>query len=104
MKDILFGDAKRNRENARSMIKSKHYDWGLFVWHLSLEKALKGLLAQESKDIPFIHNLSKLAKKTALEFTEEQFDQLDEITTFNLEARYDDYKYAFYKRIHTKVE
>jgi hypothetical protein len=47
---------------------------------------------------PFRHDLTKLAKLTGLNFSEEHFDWLDTITTFNLNARYDSYKEAFYKK------
>ena len=98
MKKIWFEPAERNRITAKDMLDNKHYNWSLFVWHLSLEKLLKGIVAQNSDEVPFIHNLSKIATQTSIKFTDEQLDQLDEITTFNLEARYDDYKYDFYKK------
>jgi HEPN domain-containing protein len=98
LEKMWFETSARNRDSAKSMIKSGHYTWALFVWHLSLEKLLKGIIAQETEKIPFIHNLSKIAKQVNIDFTEEQLDHLDEITTFNLEARYDDYKYEFYKK------
>ena len=93
-----FEDAERNRESALGMLKSKHYDWGLFVWQLSLEKLLKGIMDQDGKDVLLIHNLSKLAIKAGLQLSNEQFDKLDEISSYNIEARYDDYKYRFYKK------
>jgi hypothetical protein len=37
-----------------------------------------------------------LAKLIEIEITEEYSDWLDEITSFNLNARYDDYKKEFY--------
>lgn len=93
-----FEDSERNRISAKEMVRDGHYDWGLFVWHLSLEKLLKGVIDQTKKEAPFIHNLVKLAQVSELPFSSDQYDQLAEITSFNLEARYDDYKYAFYKK------
>jgi len=98
LETALFEGAERNKKTAEDMIKSNHRNWGLFVWHLALEKILKGILAQQNKEVPFIHNLARLGQQTGIEFTEAQYKQLDEITTFNLEARYDDYKYQFYKK------
>jgi len=46
----------------------------------------------------FSHDLLRLASKTGIELTEEQEEWLDEITTFNLNARYDNYKQDFYNR------
>ncbi|MBN2520467.1 MAG: hypothetical protein JXB17_08185 [Bacteroidales bacterium] len=39
-----------------------------------------------------------MANIAKLNFSEEQLDWLDTITTFNLNARYDSYKQAFYKK------
>jgi len=102
LEKTLFEGAERNRKTAEDMIVSNYRNWGLFVYHLALEKILKGILAQQNKDIPLIHNLARLGQQTEIEFTEEQYKQLDEITTFNLEARYDDYKYQFYKKVTPK--
>ena len=44
------------------------------------------------------HDLSYLAEKLNIELTEEQEVTLNEITTFNLSTRYDDYKRAFYDK------
>lgn len=45
------------------------------------------------------HNLSSLASLAGLKLTAEQTDYLKEITTFNIKARYDDYKLSFYKKV-----
>ncbi len=47
---------------------------------------------------PLTHDLTKLANLSGLQFTEEYLDWLDTITTFNINARYDSYKEAFYKK------
>jgi hypothetical protein len=44
----------------------------------------------------FTHDLLRLARKTGLNFPNEYEEWLDEITTFNLNARYDNYKQSFY--------
>ena len=41
--------------------------------------------------------LLRLAKKNDLQLNEEQMEWLDEITTFNINARYDNYKQNFNK-------
>jgi hypothetical protein len=46
----------------------------------------------------FIHDLSRLAEKAAVQLNQSQFDTLDTITTFNINVRYDDYKQEFYKK------
>ncbi len=49
-------------------------------------------------NIPYIHDLIKIAEKAGLSLTEKQKDLLDEVTTFNIKARYPDYKGRFYKK------
>ncbi len=56
------------------------------------------IVKQTNNSAPYTHDLSRLAGGTALNFSHEQLDWLDTITTFNINARYDDYKQAFYKK------
>ncbi len=66
-----------------------------------IEKLLKALYAKNNKGAPYApktHDLLYLAEKLNLELTEEQEVTLNEITTFNLSTRYDDYKRAFYNK------
>jgi len=90
--------AKQNFRTAQDLIKTGHYDWALFMWHLVIEKMLKVAISQKGKTPIATHNLTKLAKQADLEFTEKHEKYLKEITGFNLEARYDDYKFTFYKK------
>lgn len=72
------------------------YSWALFLSHIVLEKLLKvAVVRNTGEQPPLIHDLSRLAIKTGLDFSSEQLDQLDIITTFNIRARYDDYKREF---------
>jgi len=91
--------AKRDRETAKDLIESNHNDWALFIWHLVIEKLLKGLLIKEDKRAVRTHNLFRLAtdlKKNSV--PKEYLEWLKEITTFNLEAQYSSYKFEFYKK------
>lgn len=80
------------------MLGSGHRSWVLFLCHLSLEKSLKAVIAGKGKEIPYTHELIRLARETGLTVDPTLATQLNEITTYNLEARYDDYKQAFYKK------
>lgn len=72
---------------------SRDYVWSLFTGHLVIEKLLKAIYSKEVKKIaPRINNLLKLAFDSKMILTEEIEDVLDEITTFNINARYPDYK------------
>jgi HEPN domain-containing protein len=85
-------------ETMLSLYQSKSYGWSLFLGHISTEKLLKALYVKRfKKHAPFTHNLYRLGELTGLGMTEEYADWFDEITSFNLNARYDDYKKEFYK-------
>jgi len=80
-----------------SLYDSKSYSWSLFLGHISIEKLLKTIYVNKyKKHSPFLHNLYRLAELNELELTDEQSDWLDKITSFNLNARDDDYKREFY--------
>ena len=79
------------------LYNSKSYGWSLFLGHISTEKLLKALYVKRfKKHAPFTHNLYRLGELIGLEMTDEYSDWLDEITLFNLNARYNDYKKEFY--------
>ena len=81
-----------------NMIKSKDYIWALFMGHLVLEKILKAIFVKKLNKHPlFTHDLLLLATRSNLELSEEYIEWLDTITTFNINARYDNYKQDFYK-------
>jgi len=67
--------------------------------HLVVEKLIKALYVKKNHQHPlFKHDLLYLIKKIDIELPPNYDEWLDEITTFNLNARYDDYKQSFYKR------
>ncbi len=83
----------------KNLFKSKDYVWALFLGHLVIEKLIKAIAVKNNvQSIPKIHDLNKLAKKAGLEIGAQLADELDVITSFNIEARYPDYKNEFYKR------
>lgn len=91
--------AKRNLKTASNLYKNKHRDACLFFCHLALEKGLKGLIVQNTRTLPpYLHDLAKLASIAKLKLTDEQLQNLRTITTFNIAGRYDDVKFAFYKK------
>jgi HEPN domain-containing protein len=80
------------------MYKTNHYDWALFMGHLTIEKLLKALyLKITGNHPPLTHDLRRLAEEMNLSLTEERQIQLDSISRFNIRTRYDDYKQSFYK-------
>jgi HEPN domain-containing protein len=76
---------------AEELITSGHIRHGLFFAQLALEKALKGHVCRQIRDIPpRIHNLPRLAELAVLNPDPEQLDVLAEMTAFNIEGRYPD--------------
>src|SRR3990167_5783378 len=91
--------AVENLETAEELLKlGKRHDT-LFFLHLALEKMLKGL-HQYLKHQPslHIHDLYRLAVKAGLEISEEERKELDEMSTFNVAARYDIFKQRLYHK------
>ena len=84
-------------ETMLTLYRSKTYHWALFMGHISTEKLLKAYYVKKHQNhAPFTHNLYRLAEFGGLEISEEYVEWLFKITTFNLNARYDDYKKEFY--------
>ncbi len=82
-----------------NLFKSGDFHWALFIGHLVIEKLLKARVVKKTgQHAPFTHDLRRLAKISDLEIDNEKMKWLDAITTFNLNARYDDYKQEFYKK------
>lgn len=97
--DYWLSSSDKDFKAMGSLLKSGHYVWTLFLGHLILEKLLKAIYVKNvNANIPLIHNLSKIAEEAKLDISGKQKDLLDEITTFNISARYPDYKGRFYKK------
>lgn len=91
--------ADRDWALARQLFESKHYSYALFFCHLALEKLLKAVIVRKTDAAaPLSHDLVKLAEAAKIPVDKETVLSLDEITTFNISARYDDEKLAFYKK------
>jgi HEPN domain-containing protein len=88
----------QNYTTMNNLIKSKDYSWALFIGHLVIEKLLKAhYVKNQKKHALFTHDLLRLSSKCALQVTNEYEEWLDNISTFNINARYDNYKQDFYK-------
>ncbi|MBC8525392.1 MAG: HEPN domain-containing protein [Candidatus Cloacimonetes bacterium] len=88
----------RDYRTMQHLFEKKDYSWSLFIGHLIIEKLLKAYYVKHiDNQPPFIHNLLRLAEKSLLELNENQKDFLVTVTTFNIRARYADYKLDFYR-------
>lgn len=91
----------RDYESMLKNFETKQYTWALFIGHLMLEKLLKALYSKKNTDNPYppkIHNLNIIAEKSGLELDEKTTKILFTCNSFNISARYEDYKNEFYKK------
>lgn len=86
-------------DTAQKLFNLKKYNYALFFLHLALEKIIKGVyLVKKNEAPPLIHDLVSLSEKAEILISSEEKEELAEISTFNIAARYDDYKLKFYKK------
>ncbi len=92
--------AETDLEVARRFLqRGENLHYCLFFGHMSLEKLIKGLVVLVKNEMPpKIHDLVRLAERAGLALDEELRVTLGIFNSFNLEARYPDYKLSFYKR------
>lgn len=91
----------RDYESMKKNYETKQYTWALFIGHLTIEKLLKAIYAKLNTYNPYppkIHNLNILAKKCNLKLDDRKNRILMICNSFNISARYEDYKNEFYKR------
>ena len=81
--EIWKNQAHYDLETARAMLKSDRYLYVLFCCQQAIEKMIKGLIAQKSRELPpRLHNLMRLAQIADLELTEEHADFLRELSSY----------------------
>jgi HEPN domain-containing protein len=91
--------AAGDEEAMDTLLGNGHYSWALFIGHLVIEKLLKAYyIKNKDLNFPHIHQLLRIAEEAGLTLSDEQKDFLLEITTFNIKARYADYKSRFHKK------
>ncbi|MDA2921636.1 HEPN domain-containing protein [Patescibacteria group bacterium AH-259-L07] len=101
--DYWQDNAKKDWQVAQSLLDLKHYNYSLFFCHLTLERLIKALVVSRTgNQAPFTHDLYSLILKTGIEVSAERKKYLEIITTFNMRARYDTLRYAFYKKVTKK--
>jgi len=92
-----IGSSDRDFNTMNNLYNSRDYSWSLFIGHLVIEKLFKALFIKTKHQHPIpIHDLTRLADKCGIDCSEEVYNLLDTITTFNINARYEDVKQAFY--------
>jgi HEPN domain-containing protein len=91
--------AAEDWEVATKLMADKRYHHALFFVQLTIEKLIKAFHIKNNDDSPlYVHNLVLLAQKSGIELTQQQKEDLKEISSFNITARYDSYKRDFYNK------
>jgi HEPN domain-containing protein len=86
-------------DTAKTLNKPGKYHHSLFFLHLAIEKIIKATYVKLRNETPSpIHDLVRLTEATGLTMDQKRAKELSEISSFNISARYDDYKQQFYKK------
>ena len=71
---------------------------GIICCSFSTGKVLKAYYVKKVDTVvPYTHSLNLLAEKCSLELNDEQVELLEDVTRFNVEARYPSEKFEFHK-------
>lgn len=90
--------SKEKHKTMVGLYTLKRYADCLFFGHLILEKVLKALVVQRTKEYaPYTHNLPQLMKLSQILLAEEDVKLLARVNQFNMQTRYPDEKLEFYK-------
>ena len=100
--DMWLKGSSEAMTSMRLQLKGKQRTFAMFMGHLAIEKALKAVLV--CRQVPTEkwargfrgHKLDYLADLAKLQLTADEMTELVTITSFNMNARYDDYKRAFH--------
>lgn len=91
--EVWIKSSDDNYKSMTNMFKAREYVWSLFIGHLVIEKLLKAYHVKAiSNEVPRTHDLLKLAINTGIDVDEARKDDLQYITLFNIEARYEEYR------------
>ena len=86
-----FKQAEYDFATAEAMLKARRYIYAIFMSHLSIEKALKGIYAKKlRKDPSKTHDLIFIAEKTGLDFPEAFHHFLNDLNDVSVPTRYPD--------------
>ncbi|MCB4791359.1 MAG: HEPN domain-containing protein [Elusimicrobia bacterium] len=86
-----FSQADYDIETAKAMLKTRRYIYAVFMCHLSVEKALKGIYTKVlEKDAPKTHNLIYLYEQTKLQMPDEILRFVNNLNDLSIPTRYPD--------------
>jgi len=94
--EFWLNSSDDNYKSMMNMFKAREYMWSLFIGHLVVEKLLKAYYVKMiGNEVPRTHDLLKLAINAGIDLDETKKDELQYITLFNIETRYDEYRRDF---------
>jgi HEPN domain-containing protein len=83
--------ARESWKWASRMADEGSFALAIFHCHLAIEKALKALyMEQTGEPAPYTHSLTHLASLLDIDWIDKELQQLQELTPFSAQARYDD--------------
>jgi HEPN domain-containing protein len=89
--DEWFFQSDYNLDTAEAMFNTERYVYCVFMCHLSLEKALKGLLIKQTSEFPpKNHSLVFFVEKLNLKISEEYYSFLFTLNKISVPTRYPD--------------
>lgn len=90
-KDEWFKQADYDLATAEFRFSGERYFYSVFICHLSIEKALKGIYIRKFKDAPpKTHNLLYLLEFIDLDFPEDMYDFVFTLNRVSVLTRYPD--------------
>ncbi len=90
-KDEWFLQADYDMDTAEFMFSGERYFYSVFMCHLSIEKALKGIYIQKFREAPpKTHNLLYLLEFINLELPEDMYDFVFTLNRVSVLTRYPD--------------
>lgn len=85
-----FKQADYDLGTAEAMFRSRRYIYSIFMCHLCLEKALKGLLAKRGVIPPKSHDLVFLLERVECDMPEQHAEFLEMLNEVSVPTRYPD--------------
>jgi HEPN domain-containing protein len=86
-----FAQAEYDLGTAEAMFETGRYIYTVFMCHLCIEKALKGLYAKKfKKDPPKIHNLNYFCETAEIILEKDLQDFIDNLNDLSIPTRYPD--------------
>jgi HEPN domain-containing protein len=99
-----FLQAKYDLKSADVMFAGGQYIHAVFMCHLAVEKALKGMYATRTRDMPpRTHNLVFLAQKAGIELPDVLLDFLTTMDGVSIPTRYPD-ELRSMRKVYTKAK